>query len=310
MRGDAGTALSLPLAPADTFWALGSLCNLHRLPFDAGLLARAYPPPHTLATLVERLQSHGLRGRARARRRRARWTRLPLPGAGPDRQPKARGRDGPPDAARPALLVRVEGDRVLYFAAGANTPTVSERGGVRRGVPRLSPSGCRRPPGGGGGGRSARRAAASDSAGSFPSSCATRPCGGTCSRRRSPCSCSGSPCRCCRRSIIDKVIVHRATSTLARGGRRAGCSSSCSPRPAGLDPPVPRDPHRATASMPCSGSTVFRHLLALPLRYFEHRPTGVLTARLAGIEIDPRVRLRRGDHARARRAVPAACSWR
>ena len=32
------------------------------------------------------------------------------------------------------------------------------------------------------------------------------------------------------------------------------------------------------------GAAVFRHLLALPLRYFERRPTGVLTARLAGIE--------------------------
>ncbi len=44
------------------------------------------------------------------------------------------------------------------------------------------------------------------------------------------------------------------------------------------------------------GSQVFRHLLRLPLPYFEQRPTGVLVARLHGVETDPRVRLRRrGD---------------
>ena len=32
------------------------------------------------------------------------------------------------------------------------------------------------------------------------------------------------------------------------------------------------------------GSQVFRHLLRLPLPYFEHRPTGVLIARLHAVE--------------------------
>jgi len=29
-------------------WLLGSLCNLHRRPFDARLVTQAYPPPTTL----------------------------------------------------------------------------------------------------------------------------------------------------------------------------------------------------------------------------------------------------------------------
>ena len=32
------------------------------------------------------------------------------------------------------------------------------------------------------------------------------------------------------------------------------------------------------------GSAVFDHLFKLPPRYFEHRPTGVIAARLPGVE--------------------------
>src|SRR5688572_13281047 len=59
MRGDAPSALGLRLAPADLFWALGSVCNLQRMPFDSSLLARANPPPHSVGTLVEALQALG-----------------------------------------------------------------------------------------------------------------------------------------------------------------------------------------------------------------------------------------------------------
>ena len=36
--------------------------------------------------------------------------------------------------------------------------------------------------------------------------------------------------------------------------------------------------------MPCSAAAVFDHLLRLPPPYFEHRPTGVIVARLHGVE--------------------------
>jgi subfamily B ATP-binding cassette protein HlyB/CyaB len=34
-------------------WAVGSLCALHRIPFDAELLLRRFPPPYTIASLQQ-----------------------------------------------------------------------------------------------------------------------------------------------------------------------------------------------------------------------------------------------------------------
>ena len=122
MRGDATAAIALPLVPADLFWAIGSLCNLHRLPFDAALLARAYPPPHTLGTLIEALRAIGCVAELAARRA-DQLASLPMPCIVVIASPA-----GVADAlteVRPALVVRADAERVLYFAAGANTPTVA-----------------------------------------------------------------------------------------------------------------------------------------------------------------------------------------
>jgi len=42
-------------------WALGSICALHRVPFEADLVARDFPPPCTRATLIAAARALGLR---------------------------------------------------------------------------------------------------------------------------------------------------------------------------------------------------------------------------------------------------------
>ncbi|MGA8051741.1 MAG: hypothetical protein WCA09_16300, partial [Burkholderiales bacterium] len=42
-------------------WLLGSLCRIHRLPFDAALLLQQFPPPHDRAQLVEAARAFGFR---------------------------------------------------------------------------------------------------------------------------------------------------------------------------------------------------------------------------------------------------------
>ena len=37
-------------------WSLGSLCQLHRQPFDSNLLLQQFPPPYTLASLQHAAQ--------------------------------------------------------------------------------------------------------------------------------------------------------------------------------------------------------------------------------------------------------------
>ncbi|MFP5409005.1 MAG: hypothetical protein ACLGGY_06970, partial [Gammaproteobacteria bacterium] len=40
------------LEPADFVWALGSLCALNKIPFEAELLLKQFPPPCTTDTLI------------------------------------------------------------------------------------------------------------------------------------------------------------------------------------------------------------------------------------------------------------------
>jgi len=42
-------------------WALSSLCRLHRIPFDADLVLKQFPPPYDLATLLRAAQACGLK---------------------------------------------------------------------------------------------------------------------------------------------------------------------------------------------------------------------------------------------------------
>jgi len=90
-------------------WALGSLCRLHRIAFDPALVRKQFPPPHDLASLVRAAQACGLRaGLAGARAEALRG--LPLPCLGFAR------------TAGPALLLRVEGEELVYLPSGADAP--------------------------------------------------------------------------------------------------------------------------------------------------------------------------------------------
>ena len=86
----------------------------------------------------------------------------------------------------------------------------------------------------------------------------------------------------CSQVIIDKVIVHQATSTLVViasalaafvvfGGALTWVRQYL----------VTHTGNRVDAIL---AAAVFRHLVRLPLRYFERRPTGVLSARMNGVE--------------------------
>lgn len=83
-------------------------------------------------------------------------------------------------------------------------------------------------------------------------------------------------------AIIDKVVVHRTQSTLITIGIAMGLFLVLS----GLmswarQYLVLHTGNRVDAVL---GAAVWDHLLKLPLRYFEHRPTGVVAARLHAVE--------------------------
>ena len=82
--------------------------------------------------------------------------------------------------------------------------------------------------------------------------------------------------------VIDKVVVHRTQSTLAVIAIGMALFAIFSALLSWVRQYlVLHTGNRVDAVL---GSAVFEHLLKLPPRYFESRPTGVITARLRGVE--------------------------
>src|SRR4051812_29056002 len=55
-----------PLSPSDVVWALGSICALHRRPFDPELLLKQLAPPYDEASLVTAARALGFKAKARS----------------------------------------------------------------------------------------------------------------------------------------------------------------------------------------------------------------------------------------------------
>lgn len=114
---------TLPLSREDFLWLLGSLCNIHRLPFDAKLTLNQFPPPYGRTALIEAAGRLGFDvSDARAGPELA---KLPAPFVAFESQPSedaAVAESGEPRNRRSALVVKADAEKVLYFSAGTQTP--------------------------------------------------------------------------------------------------------------------------------------------------------------------------------------------
>jgi len=97
------------VSAGDFVWLLGSLCQLNRLPFDAQLLLQRFPAPHSVRNFLEAAQSLGFKTGEGAIAKPA----FPCVGF-------LKG-----ETSKPALLVKADGDRLLYFVPGSQAPEVA-----------------------------------------------------------------------------------------------------------------------------------------------------------------------------------------
>ena len=98
--------LAADVAEADFAWTIGSLCQINRIPFDPALLLQKFPAPHSVRQLIEALRSFGFRtGEGKLAK-----SVFPCLGFLPG------------EASKPALLVKRDAERLLYFVAGSQTP--------------------------------------------------------------------------------------------------------------------------------------------------------------------------------------------
>ena len=278
---------SQPLQQAMTrdglLWLLGSLCARYRIPFDASLIAQQFPPPCTLVTFHEAARSLGLKTGRRGLTGLD-WKRLPLPAVAFIRDVQAADAASAP-AATPVLIVQNEDGKLLYFRAGAQQPetlAVQEASGRFEADILLV----------------ARASAAEGKDEDIPGFEAEKKNFGfgwfvpeLLKHRRIwrdvllaslAIQLVGLATPLFTQVIIDKVVVHQAQSTLIVLGVGLVMFMLFTSVMSWLRQYLVL--HTGNRIDAVLGSHVFRHLLRLPMPYFEHRPTGTLVARLHGVE--------------------------
>jgi len=271
-------AKPVALTDSEFTWLLGSLCQFHRVSFDAALVERQFPPPRSEVTLREAASALGFELQP-VFRDAVRLDLVAMPAVG------FSSRHDAPATPEPVFIVRADGDRVLHFRPGS---TVGEM------VPRESFE------------RSLRGALwtatriAEDAAepqherpgGRHPAAFGFSWFRTEILRHRHVwrdvlvaslvIQVLGLATPLFTQAIIDKVIVHRTTSTLIVIAVALGMFMLFSSAMTWLRQYlVIHTGNRIDAVL---GAEVFSHLLRVPMRFFEHRPTGVLVARLHCVE--------------------------
>ncbi len=283
-------ALKSRLTDSNFVWILGSLCQLHRVPFDPALLLQQFPPPYDRTAILGAAKALDFKAGEKAVGAKD-LIALPLPCVAflkhpEEAQPQAdaEGGEAPPEEAptlKPALIVKAGDKGLLYFEAGSNTPhqlpldqfealfepevmliakaaaeavdedlpIAKQPFGFRWFVPELLKH------------KRIWRDVLTASLAIQLVALATP---------------------LFTQVVIDKVVVHHTQNTLWVVGIALIMFMLFSTVMTWMRQYlVLHTGNRVDAVL---GQTVFRHLLRLPMPYFEHRQTGVLVARMHGVE--------------------------
>jgi ATP-binding cassette, subfamily B, bacterial HlyB/CyaB len=278
--------LSASFSSQCLLWALGSLSALHRKSFDARLLQQEFPAsaeaPYDESTLIRAAQALGFRIKAiRFSSKNAQGLPLPLLV-----QLRAMG-DAANESGSLALITAADADHLVYFQPGNSQPitcTVAQFDALHSGSAWLI---------------TPESETVTDDDGQSvgtPSSVTTkfgfswfRP---ELLRHKKvwrdvllaslALQLVALATPLFTQAIIDKVVVHRTQSTLVAIGIAMAIFTVFNALMSwGRQYLVLHTGNRVDAVL---GAAVWEHLLKLPTRYFEHRPTGVVAARLHAVE--------------------------
>ena len=260
--------------PGDQFaWALGALCALHRVPFDADLVLKQFPPPYSIDKLIEALRALGFRAGLAAAGALATTATFPCIGL---------RRTGNSDTLGAAVVAGREGEALLVFDATSPGPQkVDLAEALATFEPQLLLAARELPD-----------AADPDAARAAPRRFGFRWFVPELLRHKRiwrdvlaaslALQVAGLATPLFTQVVIDKVIAHHSQVTLWAVGVGLGMFILFGAAMTWLRQYlVVHTGNRVDAVL---GQSVFRHLFRLPMPYFEHRPTGVLVARLQGVE--------------------------
>ncbi len=262
------------LAPGEQQWLLSCVCQFHRIAFDPALVEQQFPPPHSAVSLQGAAKALGFELQSTANRRPLDRMSMPVIAFVADAE-----------ATTPVFILRADADRVLYFRPGSAVGEMAAREPFEhllRG-PVWSATRAR-----------AAVAEATDQ----PPTMNSQPSFGFGWFRREilrhahvwrdvllaslAIQVLGLATPLFTQAIIDKVVVHRTTSTLIVIAAALAVFMMFSSAMTWIRQYlVIHTGNRIDAVL---GAEVFSHLLRVPMRYFERRPTGVLVARLHCVE--------------------------
>jgi subfamily B ATP-binding cassette protein HlyB/CyaB len=252
---------------AQFVWLVGSLCRINRLPFDPRLLLQRFPAPHSLRQLLEALKSLGFRtGESPCDPKRLRFPCIGFVGG---------------ETSRPAILVKLDAGRLTYFEAGSQTPAtiaIPDLAGTFGSAAILV--------------RHENAAAPTGDGAEAPGKFGFGWFWNELLKHRAVCrdvlaaslfiQLVGFATPLGTQVVIDKVVVHQTQSTLVAIAVGLAMFMIFNAVMTWLRQYfLIHTGNRVDAVL---GSQVFRHILRLYLPYFEHRPTGVLVARVHAVE--------------------------
>jgi subfamily B ATP-binding cassette protein HlyB/CyaB len=281
-------ATELLLAAETYVWGLQGICQLHRIPFAPSLILQQFPPPHSLLSLQKAASALGLKSGLRDALA-TELAALPVPFVAllrPEKAPiGATGNGVEKDQSHPyrlAIVTSCDSHNVSYYEMGRRKPItltlekfssqfanqvvlcvpaeaepkgpdVSEESQRKFGFSWFVPELLRH--------RAVWRDVLLASLAIQMMALATP---------------------VFTQVVIDKVIVHHTLSTLIAIGVALGIFIIFTATMRWVRQYLVL--HTGNRLDAVLGLQVFEHLFRLPPRYFEHRPTGVLVARVLGVE--------------------------
>lgn len=281
-----GESASLP--QAEMVWAIGSLCSLHGRPYSAELLAKEFPEPCDASSLVLAGKASGLRLKVISLKP-SKFERLVFPlivslrmADGSEARPDTASNAGAPSSPSLGIVTEAHDGEVVLYPAGtthARRLSLAQFFEVSAGRAWLcSPE--------------ADAVTDPDAVGTgvgrfgfkwfVPELLKHRRVWRDVLLASAALQIIALATPLFTQAIIDKVVVHHTQSTLiAIGIAMALFTLFGSILTWVRQYLVLHTGNRVDAVL---GAAVWEHLMKLPLRYFEHRPTGVVAARMHGVE--------------------------
>ena len=284
-------AMKKEYSQTDFVWALQTLCAVYRSPFDAQLLLQQFPPPYDEAALVRAARGLGFKAQLRATDPLV-LDQLPVPllvelckasTAEPGAEPNTGITDIGPPAFTLGVVIAVSDDQVVWLPANTSAPVTDSRAEFAQNLS----------------GQTVLLYPEDEAVRDPDATAAIGPSFGfswfvpeLLKHRKVWHEVLGASLvlqllalglPLFTQAIIDKVVVHRTESTLIALAIGMGVFMLFTALLTWVRQyAILHTGNRVDAVL---GAAVFQHLFRLPPRYFQNRPTGVIAARLHGVEV-------------------------